>query len=800
MALLFVRRFSRRPAVSRLRSAGLNLIAVCFLWAGCSAHAQTTVFGRFGRYHDDGLLTLNVSPTGFQTVEPKPLRVEFVDPGGVASVAAIDSTQKRLRLAEGGPGAPRELRYSLLYPGFSAVFGRRMYLRFLDENGRPTAIRFLADGSITRRDSPGTPLMLAARGGGVIQRRIVSDEGRSELEITSDRDLGEVRFITPLGLMSSDRREALGAKGAQRAHDFWLRTAAPERVSVAYALSPDGRRVTFTETFRKMPGAAFAPVPPVLAAAWMTGYPVRFAQKLRMTDCVTKYGPLAYVSGNVLRYTLPVPPTEERGYLRAPTPVQAAEQADFTRRTALLNDLVGHLGGDWAGNGVDLAYAGMTNAAMAWPYLTPARRAEVQSAWSRYLPAAFRLPPYNDTVQKQPWKQETEPLTGQSYLWTYFIDGPEGRRYDLDWGNALSLYGLYKYAQYSGDWEFVRTRWEDVRRIYQYFDLGDDWAWMSVVNADHGYSTGTGDPMAAAFCGTVASLNMARTLKDRASERHFAMKAARMAVPVAARLALTGWARRNRLIGQTDQVLGFREADSFVTAAPGKTDPWSVTSLLSADGVLPELFAAIVAFDRRGLARYEAEYASAYPLWYRPDATYSFATLYGGNSVYVTFPHFYARSLLGEPSSRLWERLEEAAQNRNNAWIGPNVVAELLSRDNALMLTDWRPASYDSGVLEARRALLEFTLADQPTDWMMTAALRPGISVRGVEVNGKPVRFTVMRNRLTVHLLARGKQRIEVAFGKRRAVRIGSQAATRRDRRPGLLKPLSRSATGRRKR
>jgi hypothetical protein len=236
-----------------------------------------------------------------------------------------------------------------------------------------------------------------------------------------------------------------------------------------------------------------------------------------------------------------------------------------------------------------------------------------------------------------------------------------------------------------------------VQRIYRYFDLGDDWAWMTVVNGDHGYSTGTGDPMAATYAGTVACLKMARALGDRDREAYFACKAARIAVPLIMRFPLTPWAQQSGLLNPDRIVLGFHEKEGFIRVQLGKTDPWNPTNVLSGDGVLPEVYAALLMPGKTMLRTYEDRHARFYPDWYKGGVQYPFHTSYKGNSVYVTFPHIFSRALLGEPTAQLWRYVDAAQTNRNNAWIGPNVVAELLARDAPLRLTEWQPAAYDDG-------------------------------------------------------------------------------------------------------
>jgi len=134
------------------------------------------------------------------------------------------------------------------------------------------------------------------------------------------------------------------------------------------------------------------------------------------------------------------------------------------------------------------------------------------------------------------WRETTEPFTGLNYWWTYKIDGPQGQALDLEWGNLLPVYGTYKYAQFTGDWAFVQARWSRIREVMRFTDYADDWAWMTNSNGDMGYSTGTGDPMTAAFGGHVAALKMARALGDTDAETSFAGDGSRRVTLVVHRL------------------------------------------------------------------------------------------------------------------------------------------------------------------------------------------------------------------------------------------------------------------------
>ena len=448
-------------------------------------------------------------------------------------------------------------------------------------------------------------------------------------------------------------------------------------------------------------------------------------------------------------------------------------------RVTQLNSLVSHLPTTWNQNAVDLAYAGAANAQMAMPYLSTSKQSSLRSAWSNYLWKGFTIPvngQYDPSYTgPKAWNEVTEPFTNQKYLWTYKIDGPAPNNYplDLEWGIMLPLYGMQKYAQYTGDWAFVSSRWGEVRgAIYKYVDLGDDWAWMTCVNGDMGYSTGTGDPMTANYCGTAACLKMARALGQTADEDYFAYKTARTAVPAVARLWFTDWARNDiSHIGANAVVLGFWEKGSVVPGVMDdeSSDPWDPTNLLSGDGVLPEMYQAMNACAPGALRTYEREFAAAYPDWANASHAYSFATTYDGNSVYVTYPHIFLRSMLGDDSdAQLWGYVDSAFETQSSAYfVGPNVMAELLSRNAPLRLTEWRPAAYKDGYVDAsvaNRVILDFTLPAASTSWTLAADVIPTLAPSSVLLGGsaKPFHFDPQTHKLTLTTMVSGTIRLQI--------------------------------------
>jgi len=214
-------------------------------------------------------------------------------------------------------------------------------------------------------------------------------------------------------------------------------------------------------------------------------------------------------------------------------------------------------------------------------------------------------------------------------------------------------------------------------------------------------------------------------------------------------------------------VLGYHEAEGFTRSGLGTDDPWDATSVLSADGALPETLAAFAAFARPGLSRYLREYAAAWPDWFRGDHAYSSPTTYAGNSVYVVFPHVMARSMLGEPVAACLRAAEGAAANRNNAWVGPPVLAELLGRAAPLRITEWQPAALRDAHTSAdgRRVAMEFTL-HAPTDWTLEMEARPRVRLVRAWVAGKQAPITQLGSRCTVRVRATGDVRVIVELGE----------------------------------
>jgi hypothetical protein len=729
------------------------LMAALAVAASAHAGVKPYAFGRFGFSNDDGLLTMNVSPGGIE-VEGGP-HITWQQ-HGTPKVASITATEKTLALPPTKTG-PANLRYTLLYPGMEAGFGPLAKVSFSDNrafgvslNGGPIAapgsgwITAKSPDVVVMSDEVCVPIIVTMNPTPRRVRFLRDTAVERTIEIEGDRPT-TIRFTVP----SLERRSLPDAAAVRR----FLRlvdTHAPiaRLLKETYTLDRNAGAVAITDVYT--PANAHIVLPPMLAFAASHEYPVK---PIATGALFCKYGPLVFGGAKgTASYRLPVPPTSERGYL-APAKTDALQP--------LLNDLCGHWPAAWCRNGVDLSYAGVTNAAMAWNLLTHESKAKARSAWKTYLDAGFRLPPYSAKSAATPWKTMRDPFSGKSFLWGYSIDN-HVRQCDLEWGIGLPLYGLYKYGSVTGDWARVKSHWPAAQRLAGYFDLADDYAWMTVCNAQDGYSTGTGDALNGGYAGMVAMLEMSRHLGDREAEAKYAYRAARMALLTAMRPAYTKWGRAHGMLDRDEAALGFWEKASF-TSSRFSGDPWGVTTLLSADGCLPELMELYKTAQPSAWKSFLDEYAATLPDWYDATHQYPFEVTYNGNSGYVTFPHIYARAWFGASNEDLRTWIEAAQPNRNNAWVAPNAIAEVITQGAPLLLNGWGNAAIPSGTYTSDSAAIHVSAPGPVT-------LRLGLrrDIASLKVDGKAVPFSLVDGPLGAELplpVPKGSHDIRISFG-----------------------------------
>ena len=121
------------------------------------------------------------------------------------------------------------------------------------------------------------------------------------------------------------------------------------------------------------------------------------------------------------------------------------------------------------------------------------------------------------------WYERTEPYTGISHLMNYLhVTGISSYEHcdretiehsaitfiENDWGNAMSLYGVYLAALVTGEWETVEESWELYKRAFDYYLVGMDWACLTTGYCENGVSWNDGTN----YGGYLGFLNMAEFL------------------------------------------------------------------------------------------------------------------------------------------------------------------------------------------------------------------------------------------------------------------------------------------------
>lgn len=451
----------------------------------------------------------------------------------------------------------------------------------------------------------------------------------------------------------------------------------------------------------------------------------------------------------VLSYELPIPPMEDRGLLAVP---------ETENLKSLLNETLTDIATTSSMCAVDSLYKGRTQGFQAFSYLTPENRKMLLDNSALVVPASLKEPA---------WFEHVEPFSGLHFWWTYFIEGPYFDRYDQDWGNGLSLYGLYTYAKYAGAWELVANNWDAVERMFSWFTVTDDWEWMRASNGQHGHGTGAGDCESATYAAAISYARMARNTGRDDDYRFGLYKASRAALLALNRFAYDPFARQNDFKEDKSMVLGFHEGRGFLV---GELDryPWNVTSNISGNGVQPENFTLYLKYAPELLRQYEHDFEAAYPQWADGKYEYAFPTLYKNNSGYISLPHIYLRARLALDSvDILSSHLMSARSNKAFWWLAPPVVAEVINRKAATLFTDWGRCAFLGGTvtLDGKRRTVEAQFSNNFPPDMVELELPRAPSE--FQINAGPVPLTDSKyenGRLQLRLRRPGLNTVTVRY------------------------------------
>jgi|GEM_PF-1071495 len=411
-------------------------------------------YGRFGRFHEDGLLTTNVHPRGFTLLGTNPeLNVRWGDPKAPLSavVRSINPTEKILAIEGGGAGAPSIIRYTLVYPGFAATFGKQLVLRFSNRAGKSARVGLdptrLKQGwllIIPGDRYPAVPLLIKVPRSAGTKAWFTGDG----LTVESPMPLGEVIFTTPTGL-----RPVATLNAAWKAVSDW--GDAPIPVLQAISNEKSETEIVTTQTWN----TPYAPISPLLALAMLDGFPSRVNGPLVRTEIRTRYGPYSYVAAKTARISLPIPSPS--------VPVLYGE-------------------------GMAIPPGRLVS--------SPPATSPAVSLWSLYkwLQAAERLPmsvrtnlirTYRVRRGKVAMLDTTEPITGVHLQLPR--SGLEKQKRDLDDVVALARVVLVDNAfiTHIGDATNEANLQVSIKALVEAVQVRTDWLWGCVSRADDGFQS-----------------------------------------------------------------------------------------------------------------------------------------------------------------------------------------------------------------------------------------------------------------------------------------------------------------------
>lgn len=688
-------------------------------------------FGRFGKFPHDGLPCVReVSPTHIENRDSPKFDVALDRVDGLTLAAGdgdpgVDGWHKLARVE--GSCSQRPVRYtmlqSVLYPGgvisleqgtvlqlrisfprgqgVLQALSERELKRLMPESDKANLAAFLLYEP--RKES--VPALLVAAGAAA---NVTQSEGHIDATFSRGADAktpANVYILYPCGFRRSDLSgryatlaDTLSAiDSSTTTADLlrqWMRLAlqVPVGADEYFQVDHEGGFVRVFQVVRYQrpdklnPGPPRIPLPPQVSFARDSfGYPA-------VTDAASS-GALLASSGPVYvcdapqsrkdlyvtSYTLPIPPLSERGLL---------VDSESVELQGLLNEHLTDLGTTNSATGVDLLYKSRTQGFQAFSYLTPENRKRLLDNSASIVPEGLR-----DAV----WHETAEPFSGLRFWWTYFIEGPYYDRYDQDWGNGLSLLGLYTYAKYSGDWELVARRWDAVEKMFSWFSVSDDWEWMRASNGIHGHGTGAGDCQSATYAGVLAYAKLARAAGRTDDFDYGVYCAARAALLTLNRFAYNSFGHANGFSDDRSLVLGFHEGQGFLV---GELDsyPWNVTSLISGNGVQPENFDLYAKYTPDLLRAFERTFEKAYPNWADGKFVYPRSTIYRDHSGYITLPHIYLRARLEMDSvETLVDLVNKAKSNSYLWWLAPPVLGEVMNQKASSYVVDWGKCAFLGG-------------------------------------------------------------------------------------------------------
>ena len=335
-----------------------------------------------------------------------------------------------------------------------------------------------------------------------------------EIRIAFDGEIGEILLGFPYGIELFDTKDLTKewyADAADRIDAYHkLILMRPVRASEFFKVL-DGRVDVITKyEYRRITdsfgsvGRRYALIPPLCVLASMGSDEIRCDTRAVSLDLPTKYGPLVGVAdADTATYSMPVPDHSVGIPFSSDEGMELGEllHSDFDEFLEYHSDPTIKLN-----PGAFSFIFQYSFVAKLFPYLKDEDKAKLISAMREGL-GYVSDPDYRYTGPEGrrcvSWYTRTEPFTGLSFMSTYLhvtgiskysdcdratIEGSDKTFIEVDWGNAMAIYGAYLGAMLSCDWSKLRSGYEIFRRAFDYYLVSMDWACMSAAYAENGQS------------------------------------------------------------------------------------------------------------------------------------------------------------------------------------------------------------------------------------------------------------------------------------------------------------------------
>ena len=272
------------------------------------------------------------------------------------------------------------------------------------------------------------------------------------------------------------------------------------------------------------PYRLFAPLPPPLSIAAEHVPEIRPDSRCVREKFPTKYGYLYGVEDSAFSsYALPVPDT--RRDLAFPAEkhdeLQRKLESDFDEFMSF------HLDAPEVGNPGNYSFVFQYSfVLMVFHLLSEEKRKKLESVIRDGLKKVCD-PSYAYTGPGKrkcySWYNRKEPFSGLDFNMTYLhvsgisrfrecsketIENTDILMVETDWGNAMSLYGAYFGALFTGSWDLIAENWPVFRHAFDYYLHAMDWACMCASYCENGVSWSDGTN----YGGYLGFINMAEML------------------------------------------------------------------------------------------------------------------------------------------------------------------------------------------------------------------------------------------------------------------------------------------------